>query len=244
MDTSYDRTLPFQTALYYLEELHGMTMNETSFLDAGMIAWKRIGNRQVCKHLIQKEKTDENGCIDLPCNLLDIIYVVEHSGDFLDSPYRPDYTVARYDNTYPERILNRFSTKAAYQHSSEPSGQYIPYEVTETGIMIQSNGPDVEYDILYEGLVGDDEGFPKLNQREAEAISYFLAYITVHKRMGMKIEKDGNLVQYYYQLWSKACRNARVPEKFSQNFIDSVLNVKTSMNRKTYNRSLRMMKDV
>lgn len=248
MQTAIEFNLPFKTALYYAEEFFGMSVDETRFEDLAYIAWKTIGNRQTCKYLMEDVNVDENGFIELPSNVLQIEYVVVKAHRIFDSPLTADFSVAIYDDTYNDEAIRKFSKRASYTYSSEPRGQYIPYELTEDGILIKRKGKHYsdkeDYSVLYHGLIVDDEGFPKLSQREAEAIAYFVGMMEMQRNLMRKTERNGEMYGVLKREWERRCKRARVSEKFSQNFMDTVLNIKGSYNRKTYNRSLRRFKDL
>lgn len=96
--------------------------------------------------------------------------------------------------------------------------------------------------VVYHGILADDEGLPLCNDKELRAIAAFVAYATLYKE-GIK-KRDGNilkLAQTVKEDWLRACNAARIPEHFSQNDMDQILDTKTSWNRKSYMKSFKPM---
>ena len=95
--------------------------------------------------------------------------------------------------------------------------------------------------VVYHGIIMDEEtGLPLLNQKELRAIGAYVAYVTLFKE-GIR-KRDGNIIQLAQSIktdWLRLCNAARVPEYFSQNDMDRILDVKTSYNRKQYGKSLK-----
>lgn len=55
-----------------------------------------------------------------------------------------------------------------------------------------------------------------------------------------RLTKDANtyqMAQMEYQLWQKACSNARTPQELSQNQMNEILDVMTSWDRHSYGAS-------
>ena len=83
--------------------------------------------------------------------------------------------------------------------------------------------------ILYKGVLVDEDGLPRLNEKELDAIAAFCAYSDMFKKA--LVTKDGGtmqLAQILENKWKNLCTQARVPAYINQNEMDEILNVATS----------------
>ena len=95
--------------------------------------------------------------------------------------------------------------------------------------------------VVYHGIFVDDEtGLPLITDKELRALTTYVAYVTLYKE-GLKKRDSGALqiAQDLYQKWLRQCNAARIPEHFSQNDMDKILDVKTCWNRKAYGKSFK-----
>ena len=80
----------------------------------------------------------------------------------------------------------------------------------------------------------DEEGLPKLTDKEATAIATYIAYVDKYKE-GLRTNNTVsiNLATNLQNIWLKQCDQARVTQ-LSQNDMNEILDVKTSWDRKSY----------
>lgn len=90
--------------------------------------------------------------------------------------------------------------------------------------------------VVYHGILADeDTGLPLLNNKELRAVAAYVAYISLNKE-GIR-KRDGNIMQLAQSVkadWLRLCNAARIPEHFSQNDMDRILDVKVRWDRKIY----------
>lgn len=90
--------------------------------------------------------------------------------------------------------------------------------------------------VVYHGILADeDTGLPLLNNKELRAVAAYVAYISLNKE-GIR-KRDGNIMQLAQSIkadWLRLCNAARIPEHFSQNDMDRILDVKVRWDRKIY----------
>ena len=95
--------------------------------------------------------------------------------------------------------------------------------------------------VVYHGILMDDETqLPLLNDKELAAVAAWVAYVTLYKE-GIR-KRDGNIIklaQVVQQDWLRLCNAARIPEHFTQNDMDRILDVKVRWDRKQYGKSLK-----
>jgi hypothetical protein len=135
------------------------------------------------------------------------------------------------------------------KHHSKPfngdlfniKGSFVNYRLRDNKVVFEKedahrlNGHEIT--IYYTGILTDNDGLPYITEKQAEAISYYCAYITEHRKLMQRVG-DANLVQYLKAEWFRKCNDAKVDEYMSQNSLDKILNAQTSWNRKRWNRSL------
>ena len=209
--------------------LYGVTPNEDDFEDLALEAWSRIGTKHT--RLYRFIGSVEDNKLELPCNAQEIESVhvpipdAQMTSNVSDNPWQ---------NLWIEAYIDR------RVHHSDPYfnyGKLVRYDEGNNELYFAHNYPKVM--VVYHGIIADDEtGLPLVNDKELRAIAAFIAYVDTYKD-GIK-KRDGNvlkLAQVIKEDWLRACNAARIPEHFSQNDMDAILDVKTSWNRKSYGKS-------
>jgi hypothetical protein len=225
---------PFYTALTHLKDFHGIAMNPDDFETIAWHGWNHIGNK-VTK-LYKFSGIIENGYIDLPCNVENIEMVTTNEEDFL----KPDnISVDNYAAHAVETFIEgrKGSTSPLYI-----PGKMVKYEKVDNTLYFKNmNGQPVN--ILYKGLVADEDGLPSLNYKELEAIVNYCAFIYLRKK-GM-MTKDQSLLQMSQLVqteWKRSCDDARSPIYLDQNFMNELQDVQGSWDRKRFGKSYKAFK--
>lgn len=229
----------FNTAYTQAKELYGVELDPNEFESIGLIAWDRIGNKNVrlYRYMVEPVKnSDGQYQIDLPCNC-DIIEAVTASYE----DYQKTSPINIAGNTQSGWIegyteSRKFNTPFLYS-----SGKYVKYEQVGQSIYLADKFDKIF--ILYKGVVVDDTGLPFLNTKEVDAIAAFCAYTYDFRRA--RLTKDGStfqMAQFMENKWKTLCSAARVPEYITQNEMDEILNVQTSWDRKRFGKSFKPIK--
>ena len=224
----------FKYALSLAQLLYDVEINnEDDIIEIGLIAHQKIGNKNTQLYREQLEVNDL-GFAELPCNC-DIIEAVTYDGleDW-------NYT----SNTKQHGDLNSLYTELYIEnqkHYLDPfyiSGKYVKYK--RVGNKLYVNKGIGKINILYHGILLDEEGLPEINDKEANAIALYIAYVQKYKE-AIKTNNKG-LMQVALDLkqsWLFHCDQARVPEYISQEEMDKILNAQSSWNRKVYGKSFK-----
>ena len=233
------KRFPFQTAYTQMRQLYGLEINPDEFETLGLIAWDKIGNKQYKWYHYQTEAVqnlDGSFYVDLPCNC-DIIEAV--TADYEDYQKTTPTTLAgNNQNGWIEGYVEsrKFNTGFGYS-----SGKFIKYQ--QTGNTIQLSDKFNKINILYKGVIVDDDGLPYLDVREIDAIAAFVAQAEFFKKglitMNSAIVQMAQLLE---QKWKVMCSQARIPEYLNQNEMDEILNVATSWDRKRFGKSFKPIK--
>ena len=211
--------------------LYGLELEPEQFEELGLTAWNLIGNKTVRLYNYSANISCDNLSVQLPCNC-DIIEAVTYNHE--DWNYSTNKTVnGDYNSQFTEQYVE---ARKLYQSPLYISGKYAKYErVGDTLYFDKDYG---KVNILYKGVILDEDGLPKVNEKEALAIATYIAFATKQKQGWITNNQNIiQLAQYLYQQWLKYCDSARVPLSIDQNTMNQVLDAKSSWNRKVYNKA-------
>ena len=217
-----------------LDQLYGIEMEEEELEELGLIAWEHIGNKST-KLYKYTACPDSNNSIKLPCNMSSIQAVTTNYEDWNRTTNYSEN--GDYRSSF---IESQIEASKVYTNPYYIPGKLIPYELVEDTLYFSKNyGP---LNILYKGILVDENGLPRLSNKEALAIATYIAYVEKYKE-GLKTNNTGilNLATSLEQKWSKQCDQARVTQ-LSQNDMNEILNIKNSWDRKNYGLSLKVLK--
>lgn len=225
------KTLSFYTAYTYLEAKYGLVMDQNDFVTVGMIAYTKIGNKNTeIKGIILDV---ENGKVKLPCDISSIEAVFADFPDMVTTSNSEKYPFI--NSGYIERYIDYWKINNSLLYDS---GKLLTYTLSGDTLNFDKNYRNVL--ILYRAENTDSEGLPFINDKEAEAIAAYCAYTMLYKQAIISRNKESfQLSKDIQSEWGKLCDRARMPEKFSQNDIDRLLNIQTSMDRKSYGKSFK-----
>ena len=226
----------FYYAMSLTDQLFGITMQENDWEEIALIAWNQIGNKR-CK--LYKYTACLNNCensIELPCNC-DILEAV--TTDFEDFQHVSN----RHDMSLPGSFTTEsyIESRKAFNNPLYIPGKYVPYE--RVGNILYFNQPYNKVNILYKGVVLDENGLPEITDKEALAIATYCAYVSKFKEGLMT--NNANIIrvsEVLKQQWLTRCDQARVPEDISQNEMDEILDAKNNWNRKIFRKSYKPLR--
>lgn len=225
----------FHSAMYQANLLYGIDLDEEQFEEIGLIAWQKIGNKRVrtyryCTYV----DCDGNGSIELPCNC-DLIEAVTY--DFEDWNFT--------DNLKPDGDINSAYTEGyiesrkSFNYPLYMHGKLVKYERVGDTLYINS-GYKGKINILYRGVILDDDGLPELTDKEVDAIAAYIAYTQKYKQYLQTNNRDIlQQSQLLMQEWTRLCDAARVSEYINQNEMNDILDAKTNWNRKVYGKAFK-----
>ena len=226
----------FYTAIAQANLLYGLDMNEDDAIEIGLIAWNKIGNKQYRLYRYRALIDKETLSVELPCNC-DIIEAVTY--DYEDWKYTSNDTV---NGDYQSQFIeNYIESRKIYTNPLYINGKYAKYErVGDTLYFDKAYG---YVNILYKGVIVDDEGLPYLNTKEIDAIASYLAYVQRFKQgwalHNAQMIQEANLMEAQ---WKRLCDEARVPIYINQNEWNEILDARSNWNRKIFNKSYKPVK--
>lgn len=226
----------FHYALSLMETLYDITMQEDKFEEIALVAWNHIGNKRV---RLYRYSTCVSNCeegVQLPCNVDSIEAVTTNFEDWSH--------VTNYSNNgdiftaYTEEYIEN---RKGFRDPYYINGKFIKYE--RVGDMLYFDRPHGKINILYKGLILDEDGLPEITDKEALAIATFCAYVEKNKE-GLKTNNPSiiQIADTLQRKWNIQVDQARVDYTMSQNEWDQVLDAKTNWGRKIYNKSLKIFR--
>jgi len=227
---------PFYTAYTQARELYGLILQDDEFENLGLIAWDKIGNKKVRLYKYQTEPMEtETGeiYVDLPCNV-DILEAV--TANYED--YQKTSPTTSFNNNVNGSTEAYIESRTFNTSFDYVSGKFIKYHQEKNRLWLADKFNLVN--IFYKGILTDNVGLPSLNVKEIDAIAVFCAYTDLFKKA--LVSRDQNTMQFAQLLkadWLKMCTQARVPDHFTQNEMDEILNVSTSWDRKRFGKSFK-----
>ena len=214
-----------------VETLYGITPNESNFEDIVMNGWSYINNKHTRLYRYMAD-ADENGILDLPCNV-----------DVIESVHIPMPDAKMTSNKTVFNEINTLFTEGyidAWKRLEDPywtRGKLVKYDEGNNQLFFAR--PYKNIMVVYHGIIADEEtGLPLVTDKEIKALAAYVAYASLYREGIQKRNPDIiKFAQTIYADWLKLCNAARIPEHLSQNEMDSILDVKTRWDRKQYGRS-------
>lgn len=221
---------PFKYAMTLAHTLYGVDLNEDDFEELALISWNAIGNKRCRLYRYSTNIDKKTLSVKLPCNA-DIIEAVTYN--FEDWNRTTSYSPNGDINS--AIVESYIENRKEFKNPLYISGKYAQYErVGDTLVFSKDYG---KVNILYKGVILDEEGLPEITDKEARAIALYCAYVTKYKD-GI-INNNPNIINISRDLENKyniAVDAARVPSYLNQNDMDQILNVSTRYDRKIFNK--------
>lgn len=224
-----------------LDQLYGMEMEDEDLEEIGLIAWELIGNKNV-KLYRYSTCIGNDLSVTLPCNAIAqgqgkscVELVTSSYEDWAESTNYSDF-----GDSNTAFVESAIESEKHYQSAYYLPGKILKYE--EVGDKLYFTHNYGRINILYKGILADEEGLPELTNKEALAIATYIAYTQKFKE-GL-ITNNAAITNQAIQLealWRKQCDQARVTY-LNQNDMNNILQVRGSWDRASYNTSYKPIK--
>ena len=238
---------------YLLEEDFGIALNEDDFVEKSWPIYRNIGNISTATHVFDTVIPDDLILL-LPCNCDQIDSVSTFSNreginnDLLI--IQTDYsgismTTAEY-NFMPD-IIDNLSLKRhnLSRTSMHPTGEFVSYTVENLNgskiLKFDDKHKGVHIEVIYKGILMDNENNPLITLKTAQAISYKMAFMYTQKLAFKGDPTAMKMLPYIKQESNVKMAAAGIPEYLTQNFFDQLLKAKTRHDRKVFNSSYKTL---
>lgn len=222
----------FNAAYSLAESLYGVSALEDDFEDIALEGWSRIGNKHTRLYRYIGNVVD--GKLELPCNVDVIESVHVPIPDAQMTSSSTDFSAI--PSLWTEGYIDFWNW---HEDPYWTRGKLVKYDEGDGVLYFSHDYKRVM--VVYHGILMDDETqLPLLNDKELAAVAAWVAYVTLYKE-GIR-KRDGNIIklaQVVQQDWLRLCNAARIPEHFTQNDMDRILDVKVRWDRKQYGKSLK-----
>jgi hypothetical protein len=213
-NSNYDYTSIFR-GIAMIQTFFGETPNEDDYLDNALECLRQIGNLHISLYGYVG-KTDDKGELCLPVSAMSIEYVTDGAEDFFTWSVRSEVS------------------------QLHPPGRSIDYKFLGDKIVTDFIEKDIS--VAYRTFKNDEEGLPMITQKEANACAYWWKWVDTRRKMYQGNQLAASVLQLAERDKNKAINQARVPEAYSQNFMDKMLDIIYSRDRKIYNRMYKPVK--
>lgn len=221
-----------------LDMMYGLELEDQDVEEYGLIAWGLIGNRNRRLYRYQTCINPKDNSVTLPCNALDTNG--ESCVEAVTTLYEDWERVTNYSDYGDNNtsfVEQSIEAEKFYQSPYYIPGKLLKYEQVGDKLYFTRNYGKVN--ILYKGILADDEGLPEITDKEATAIATYIAYITKFKE-GLQTNNPNitNQANSLYSMWLKQCDQARVTY-LNQNDMNDILDIKSSWDRKSYGKTFK-----
>lgn len=212
---------------------YGIELEDSDMEEYGLMAWDYIGNknRKLYRYCTEIDPLDNS--VTLPCNALDL------NGDSCVELV----TAAWEDWSSVTNTTNNGDLSTAYTEHFIEANKYFegPYYMSGKVLHYEKIGDKLYFthnygkvNILYKGILSDEDGLPEISDKEAMAIATYIAYILKFKEALRTNNGDTlKMSQILYQQWAKQCDQAKI-KYMSQSDMDAILEVGSSWDRKRF----------
>lgn len=207
--------LPIYRGISLIQTYYGELPDEDDYLENALVCIRQIGNVYTSLYGYTNY-TDKNGELCLPIRAMQIEYVSDGNEDWQTFSFR---------------------NETSQLHAP---GRFVSYKFL--GDKIVTDFPEKLVSVAYRTYKQDEDGLPLITEREAEACAHWWKWVDTRRKLYKGNQLAGNILQLVQRDKNKAIQQARIPEAYSQNFMDKMLDVVYSQDRKMYGRSYKAVK--
>ena len=226
-----------------LNILYGIKQIEEEDLEElGLLAWNMIGNKNV---KLYKYCTiiGPDLSVTLPCNAYSGLDVEGGIVEAVTTSYEDWNRVTNYSDYGDNNtsfIENSIEAEKIYNSPYYISGKLLKYHQVKDKLYFDRNYGRIN--ILYKGILADENGLPEITDKEATAIATYIAYVYKYKE-GLKTNNQAITAQalQLYNIWTKQCDQARV-SYLNQNDFNNILDVSFNWDRHNYGMSTKPLR--
>lgn len=218
--TSFDNNkkynyVPIIAGMSRIQFEFGDNPEEDDYLEHAYNCMRKIGNVNIDLYGFTG-RTDKNGEICLPVSAVEIEYVTDGEEDWVSWS-----------------IHNQLS-----QHYAP--GHFITYKWL--GDKLVTNLQEEVVSVAYWAEKVDENGFMMITEAEVEACAHYWKWIDTKRKWYRGNQIAQNIYPQVTFDKNRAINQARRSEGWSQNYLDQLLEVVYSRDRKVYNRSFKALK--
>lgn len=223
---------------------YGVTINEYDYIDMSVDALRDIKHFGITEYLAFVP-VDTLGFARLPCNatIIDAVTTSKMGKKVFSTRVLSELENVADNDTYflQQEVMNNIGYGNGYVTrpglADHHGDGYISYFLTDDKrikIDLMYRGATIA--IAYKGISVDAEGYPLITRKQANALAAIVAKNVLTKRAykGNKIALS--MLELAMNNSARLKQAASIPERLTDNEIDTLLDAQTTFNRKTYGR--------
>ena len=221
----------FHYVAVLLDMFYGIELEDQDIEELGLLAWNMIGNKNFKLYRIRLCINPIDNSVTLPCNALENGGEVELVTASWED-WERDTNKDSLGNPYTSFVEQGIESQKLYQSPWYMPGKVLKYERVGDKLYFTHNYGTVN--VLYKGIFVDEEGLPKITDKEASAIAAYIAWTQKFKESLMTNNRDIlTQAEYLKNQWLKMCDQARVTY-LNQNDYNNILDIAKSWGRHSY----------
>lgn len=237
--TKNEHTMNIRSGIAVLKTMYGMHIDEYDYLDIAVDALRDIKHSGTTEY-VTYVTVDKAGKVTLPCNMDSIDAVTtEHMGKKAYGTrvvFDMDGIVGTDTYYTMDSIMRNLGREWLPGLGGFLGDGYITYQLEGKTISVDKKYVGKKIAIAFTGITTDLEGFPIITRKQSNALAAVAARVLCVRGANRGDKGLSSMVEYYTGLAGRLVQAASIPENFSDNELDEVLNCMTSFNRKTYKR--------
>jgi len=234
--------LNIRTGLINMKTKYGLHVDEYDYLDIAVDVLRDIRHYGTSEYYAIVN-TDEEGNFPLPCNVSMIDAVTGRKQGIKQFKDRIKYEMLdNYGNDHFFKAENISRTldwdsyfKPGLTGLVNPDG-YISYQLNNDTVMLGKDYKNTSVVIAFTGISVDEEGFPLINRKQANALAASAAKYHILKKAMKGEAKYVNMIELISGECARLVQAASIPENITDNELDELLDAKVTFNRKTFGR--------
>lgn len=234
-----EHTMNIRAGLAVLKTMYGMHIDEYDYLDIAVDALRSIQHFGTTEY-ISYITANKEGRVNLPCNMDTIDAVTtEHMGRKAFST-RVEHDMDGIINTDTYYTMLGIMTGLGRVFQPGLGGfrgeGYISYQLDGYDLIVDKRHSGGRVAVAYTGIATDLEGYPMITRKQSNALAAIAARVLAVRGANRGDKGLASMVEYYTGISGRLIQAASIPENFTDNELNEVLNCKTSFNRKSINR--------
>ena len=221
-----------------LDLLYGIEIEDQDMEELGLIAWGLIGNKNTKLYRVRLCIDPKDNSITLPCNAIEegCVELVTSSWEDWERVTNKTWN-GDLNSAFVETAIE---AEKVYQSPWYLPGKILKYEQSGDKLYFTHNYGTVN--VLYKGILADEEGLPQLTDKEATAIASYIAYILKFKEALVTNNQNiANQAAMIKNQWLQQCDQARITY-LNQNDFNNILDITHSWGRHVYGKGSKMIK--
>lgn len=216
--------------------MYGIEMDDEDVEELGLLGWNLIGNRNVRLYRYKACIDPRDNSVTLPCNALDadgrscVEMVTTQYEDWERTTNKNDF--GDLGTSFVEQTVE---AEKYYQSPWYMSGKMLKFKQVGDKLYFTHNYGTVN--ILYKGVLSDEEGLPEVTDKEATAIATYIAWVQKFKE-GLMTNNQAILqqAQLLKAQWLQQCDQARITY-LNQNDFNNIIDIINSWDRPRYSKT-------